>query len=286
MSGRAKLPRAVQAARKVGAKAAAIPRPPPYPYRPSIVTFMDILGFSEAVRTWDSQRIGSLLRLLGESAEGEVNVDDWPAGLARTIAFSDNVVRVCPIDSENPYGALFHELLSLVHVQAEVVQHGIILRGGMAVGDIHFSGAMIFGPALVRAYELESQFAVHPRIVLDPKVIETYVHNPSMRGEHSIEEDFEYISDLIREGDDGLYHVDYLRAVRTELNKQSDYPSLLLAHRDMITKRASEIESFNSSKKKYIWLARYHNAVAAEVYDDAEGRNLLVDVTALLYPNI
>jgi hypothetical protein len=46
------------------------------------------------------------------------------------------------------------------------------IRGGVTVGDIVHDEHVVFGPALNRAYYLESQVADKPRIVLDPECLE------------------------------------------------------------------------------------------------------------------
>lgn len=273
---------------KSNAKPKGKAKPPVYEYRACIVTFLDILGFKAMIAKMTAQQVGSVLALLGRISDGEVKAsEDWPAGLARTIAFSDSIVRVCPIDGQDPSGSFFHELMALVRIQCEVAHRGIFIRGGMTVGDVHFSGTTIFGPGLVRAYEMESQFASYPRIVIDPSVLEAYVTNPVMRGGlHTLDEDGEYTGKLMRVSDDGLHFVDYLRAFERELDDPDKYPELLRIHRDMIVKASSEAKGFSNIKQKYSWLAHYHNVVALEAFEEAEGVDLLVDLTALLYPTL
>ena len=268
-------------------KAKAEAAPPSYVYRPAIVTFIDILGFSELVKTANAAEIGKLLALLGDASAGEVSEDNWPAGLARSIAFSDNVVRVCPIDSTDPRGALFHELLSLVMIQAQLANMGALMRGGVTVGDIHFSGTTIFGPAMVRAYELESKLAIYPRIVLDPHVFENYVKNPSMKGSaHSLEKDLEYIDALLHDGGDGLYSVDYVRAIKDQLEGGQAYLEFTWRHRDLVKKEAAKFSRYNSVKQKLAWLANYHNTATLAVYPDAEKVGITIDMSELMFPGI
>jgi hypothetical protein len=46
-----------------------------------------------------------------------------------------------------------------------------LLRGGVAEGDIIHDEEGVFGPALIRAYELESRIAMFPRVVVDEPVM-------------------------------------------------------------------------------------------------------------------
>ncbi len=55
------------------------------------------------------------------------------------------------------------------------------MRGGVTIGDICFEGSMVFGPAMVKGYGLESEFAVYPRIVVDPAVFVAHEEEPLLR---------------------------------------------------------------------------------------------------------
>lgn len=261
----------------------------PAAYRPAIVTFIDILGFRELVKKASAAEIDEILSELRDWSRGdredlEEDDHDWPAGLARSIAFSDNIVRASPVDGDHGgEGALFHELLSLVHIQAKLTERGIFLRGGLTVADIYMAGNVVFGPGLVRAYELESQFAIYPRIIVDPAVMEHYFKNPTMRGDHSVKEDLEYVTRMLREGDDGLFYVDYLKACRSELNDpNTGFTLKLKQHAGHIAKAAAAFDQFTTAKQKYAWLARYHNIVVDETDDADDGCK--VDEMALMYP--
>lgn len=55
----------------------------------------------------------------------------------------------------------------------------IIFRGGISFGEAYIDSnrSMFFGPAVNRAYKLESEIAIHPRIVIDDVVAEKVVDN-------------------------------------------------------------------------------------------------------------
>lgn len=47
-------------------------------------------------------------------------------------------------------------------------EHRLTLRGGMVVADLHHvDGGQIFGPAIGRAYDLEREKAIYPRILIE-----------------------------------------------------------------------------------------------------------------------
>nr|WP_317187917.1 hypothetical protein [Acinetobacter gerneri] len=55
-----------------------------------------------------------------------------------------------------------------------VWQHNILLRGALTIGEIYHDENMVFGPAMVEAYELESKVAEFPRIILHDKIEADY----------------------------------------------------------------------------------------------------------------
>jgi len=55
------------------------------------------------------------------------------------------------------------------------VDHSLLLRGGITEGDlIHIENGPLFGPAMNRAYFLESKQAKHPRVIIDTPSLEKY----------------------------------------------------------------------------------------------------------------
>ncbi|WP_244746197.1 hypothetical protein [Paraburkholderia terricola] len=55
------------------------------------------------------------------------------------------------------------------------MSHKLLLRGGVTVGKlIHIEGGPMFGPAMNRAYYLESKLANHPRLLIDKHCVDQY----------------------------------------------------------------------------------------------------------------
>jgi hypothetical protein len=95
------------------------------------------------------------------------NVEVQNRGLkTRITTFSDNAVVSEPVEGPN-----FHLLLfRLGYMQVIASWSGLLIRGAVTIGDIVHDDSIVFGPALNRAYELESQQAIYPRIILDPDI--------------------------------------------------------------------------------------------------------------------
>lgn len=237
-------------------------------YSKAIVTFLDILGFRQLVAESKPERLHKILEIVEKVATPDSSKE--LSYEPETIVFSDSIVRVRKIHSEEnlqyPIGLVFNELLDFVHAQSELIRHGILIRGGITFGNIHIDKNQIFGPALIRAYDLENKFAKYPRLIVDPVLIKEFKKNKLLRRDgHSIKQEKEYVKKLVRQSDDGLWFVDYARAVSSELDEPEMYPVFLEIHRKMIIENCSKFNEYNKNLEKYVWLASYHNALIREI---------------------
>lgn len=244
-------------------------------YQKAIVTFIDILGFGDFVRQSDAKTINRVLDAVEKSASpvllGDVvKKDDH----AEVVSFSDSIVRIRKIETkanqQYPIGLLFQELISLVHAQGELIDFDIIIRGGVSVGDIYISGGRVFGPGLIEAYELESKYALYPRIIIDPRLIQEYKTNKLLKANwHSVEDELEIVGSLLRQGDDGMWFIDYVAALEQELDEPEMYPIFLRRHREVILSGAKNHAKLNSILSKFVWMANYHNQIISSLHDEA-----------------
>jgi hypothetical protein len=190
------------------------------------------------------------------------------------LSFSDSIVRVRPVGPDQRIGLLFYELLDLVHAQARLMLHGVLVRGGIAIGAIHIDALNAFGPALVDAYEIEANVALYPRIAISPSLLASLDLGPELIAAHHDREDEKgYILDLVSRGDDGIWYVDYLRAMMGEYDTLSAYAEFLSEHRQLIMRNLTH-ENLSSIALKYNWLMLYHNRVVnalEEEFFDAAG---------------
>lgn len=251
-------------------------------YRRSIVTFIDILGFKQMVHNSAPDRIGTVLSILAAASQDETTSGDHLAGQSRTVRFSDSIVRVCPIDSDNRLGALFKELIELAYIQAELASEGVFLRGGVTIGQVYYNENQIFGPAMIRAYELETDYANYPRIVIDPDVFEFHRCEPALQGDqHDLEEDIAYLNQITTVGDDELRYIDYLKAMHPEGELSREYKAFLLTHRDHIVAESNKLNGFNKAKHKYFWLSNYHNKSLSDLVEDTLGEIYKINLDTL-----
>lgn len=135
-------------------------------YKTKFVAFVDLLGFSDIIK-----RSGDDLALQAQVAE-VVDVFQRTACEnehhdIRLTAFSDSLVLSASVTESG-----LNTLLGMIGMIARnlLIQHDVLLRGGLSIGSIHHEGAVTYGPAMLDAYAVESKWAVFPAVVLSDEV--------------------------------------------------------------------------------------------------------------------
>lgn len=244
-------------------------------YEDCIVSFVDVLGFRSHLNSKTPTEIAALLNVLRSATSTET-----PVGPERRMKdyrmisevvienISDAVVRIRTIQTQYQDGAFFHELMDLLHGQIDCISQGVLIRAGVTIGEMHIGldgDGPVFGPALVRAYDLESGEVIFPRIAVEETAIERFENDPSLwREGNSLEEEKEFVDRLITTDDAGLCYIDYLRASEAELDSFENYLDFLTSHRHLISEGLSAGPT-KGVLRKYRWLQNYHNKVVQEI---------------------
>lgn len=143
-------------------------------YQNCYVAFLDIMGFKELVRKSSCDEIKSIFQEIEKEyvfrCDGEhvVNVEDF-----HTYIMSDSICLYICSNIKNSLTYLISMCLSFQY-RLLMRDKPILLRGGIAQGDIYFDGTTVFGKGLVDAYVLESNNAVVPRIIILPSTFESF----------------------------------------------------------------------------------------------------------------
>ncbi|WP_245285061.1 MULTISPECIES: hypothetical protein [Agrobacterium] len=242
-------------------------------YEPGIVTFIDVLGFRAMLADRSAGEIHDIILSLREISTPEVEhsrrmKEVRVSSRAFAESVSDAVVRVRVFNTQHSDGAFFQELLDLLHIQIQCINLGVLIRAGLAIGNVHVGlngTGPVFGPAMVRAYDIESGEAIYPRIVIDDAAYEHFLSDVRLHNEnHDLEEEAEYVHRLLRTGEDGTRFIDYLGASEDEHDAFEDYVAFLDRHAALI--RQNLAEAYKASiRRKYLWLARYHNDIVSEI---------------------
>src|ERR1700738_2452509 len=180
--------------------------------------FFDFLGTADAATSWPKERLYPFLDLLISLAHVE-SVEDISGtaqenGSYRLIitpevtTFSDNIVVSYPsVPDEGPPGDRFksfwakivcEDAIRILSAVAEMgLRIGVLIRGGFSFGQLYHENGVVFGEAMVDAYQLENTHAVHPRVLVSERIIEKLTGLPEAE-----------LTFLLKDTD-GRWHLDY-----------------------------------------------------------------------------
>jgi hypothetical protein len=239
-------------------------------YRQALVTYIDFLGFKNLLDSKTPNQIIEILSSLKRAiSEGRYITGTGPRTSIAT--FSDHVVRESkcdPTDVESLRRVLDDEMTAIGHMQYELLdyENPLLIRGGISLGLSYVTNKFAFGPAMVKAYQLE-QIARFPRIVVDPDVIAAISKKTEDGGDYALERQYQ-----LRQDRDGMFIVDYLNIVLTEqqmvpINIRGRKDVFLDMHKVAITRKLSELlaKADENLRQKGLWLMRYHNAVIQSI---------------------
>jgi hypothetical protein len=228
-------------------------------YEPMLVSYVDILGFGELIRTKTAGEISRILRIFNEmtappNLKSHRHIPDLPQ--QEQVSFSDLIMTCTPLGKRGNRGIVFNQFLRLIHAQSILlIDEGILIRGGIAIGPATKSYRKYFGPAVVTAYEWEQFQPGHPRIMVDSSVMREIKNNPTL-WMHDREDELKVVKGFLAFDEEDNAYIDYLRVVLGE----SEDPDWVLRHHDQfINDRLAQFANSRSIRRKYEWLRVYHD---------------------------
>lgn len=216
-----------------------------------VVAFIDILGFKEMVN--ESFKYGSyygniLSALKTIDNMRHLKVDSDSSVGHEVTVFSDNIV----ISYKRNYLDLL--IRDVIDLQISLLADGMLTRGGVSFGKLCHEDNLVYGPALIEAYLIESKYAIYPRVVIDNKffcdgeVFDVFEAYKAMEANKAIKRDF-----------DDLYYISILDDIITFRYRNGDL--IYDVVKKVIESKLKENVSLGI-KAKYGWLKNYFNKVA------------------------
>jgi hypothetical protein len=237
-------------------------------YEEQFTAFIDFLGFSEvSTRTDDTTRLKVLDLLLSLSAlRGEFDLQSRAeeSGKRSLIkpaisTFSDHIVISYPLQpiyaglGPGEHVPAFFIMIQftqlLTSIAAAALRIGFLVRGGATIGKLYHARGVVFGEALIDAFQIESRTSIYPRVVLSPQITSrpSWIENQAH----------------IARGNDGLYHLDYFKTLLLGAALPGDrYAASVKEWFDDVTalvaKNLTELEGSGKLNElaKWAWFAR------------------------------
>lgn len=225
-----------------------------YTYEQRIVCFIDILGFSSRIKQ-TAKGTPEAAKLLDKTCDALDLLDIYRRVMTekthnediKVTQFSDSIVITFPWNKSDE--SLYRGLKAIRHIQATMIKlYGVLMRGGIVLGDIIHTDQLLLGPAMVSAYQIESKCAVSPRIVVDPKVAYRYnIIKKRMTGEG-----IDFSKYVIHKDYDDTSYIDYFNFDDDDIfigDESFDYFKQLC---EMV---AQHVDSPDISiRMKYLWM--------------------------------
>ncbi len=226
-----------------------------------IVAFIDIMGSSDAIKN-NSQSSLEVMHSAYQSALDLFNRFFDNKNIQPKIKiFSDNISIAVPCDIGFEKPCFLAVAMMSGIIQMEFLKRNYLTRGGIVIGDYFCDDVMVWGNALVKAYELESKVAFYPRVIIDPELV----------GKLNLtsEDKKSRCGTWINQDEDYLFCVDYVN----EFLK--DQLVFVLGTMNMVE---TKIVKYNSNIKvcqKWLWLQKY---LAKKLYCNSDEGDEKTDV--------
>ena len=220
-------------------------------YQERSCAFIDFLGFKELVKNKNPEDIYKIIWELSDfNQAGRKDL----SGDMEYQAFSDNIFINTPSTSEGLI-ALIGQVRWLT---LTALEKGAFIRGGITIGNIsqNEQNNILFGPALIEAYELESKIALYPRIILSKSAV-------SLLKESNKDQ---IIEQQICQSQDGVW---YIHLFNDSL--QDVYDDWQKTFKPIIEQALKENIDNPNVFKKIRWFAEYYNHTISEEFDHLVG---------------
>ena len=229
-------------------------------YERRVVAFLDILGFSSLVQMADDLKWRTAIEGVLKTLRSTLTANE--AHSLRLTQFSDCIVISAPVE---------HYGVTLVMDGAKILatnllNHMVLLRGGIAIGNLIHTDDVLFGPGLLRAYDKDTS-GTPPRISIDQTVKDEIASWHNDFGLEALMRTDPYdLTTMLHT----LHSYEVYTPEPAEGKVVLDRAAVHLA--EQIAWQCYRVDHPPSVRAKWLWLERYWN--------DAVGKNGILSSTA------
>ncbi len=250
-------------------------------YDNRITVFLDILGFKQIIKSTedkDGNDIEKNIKFLHDTILKirellDIDIEGGHHAKSKQVTqFSDSIVISF---KEKEESEVFYTISDIQTLVINLALRGIICRGGISYGKLIHNDKMIFGPALVEAYETESKAALYPRIILDKTIIDIGKKYHAIH--HGEIDEKNAIMQILNKDTDDMFYIDYFSKAQGELNDPDyDMPTYINKLKEIIEIGIKAGKKAPDVKVKYNWMKNKFNTMV-KVYTTSEFLSSLDD---------
>lgn len=153
--------------------------------------------------------------------------------------FSDNILLAIDIEKKEKCKICFDivklYLLNFVAMlQWRFAWEGIMIRGGIVLGQLYSDNIMVWGDGLQRAYELESNNAIYPRVIVSDEIVRL-----SQPGAYPCDSD-------------GVYYMDFISHLHIEKSQEKEIYLIASYYDDVESEKNIKVRQKKQWFKNYI----------------------------------
>jgi hypothetical protein len=265
-------------------------------YEEQFTAYIDFLGFSEVATKTDEATRSKVLNLLLSlsTLRGESDLQSTVLESGKQVSFkpaistfSDHIVISYPLQpfyadtgSDERIGAIFimdHFTDLLTRIAAAALRIGFLVRGGATIGKLYHAQGVVFGEALIDAFQIESRTSIYPRVVLSRRITSRPMWIQNGHGK------------LVKDND-GLYHFDYFKGLlfQTAQPGENWFAAVKLWFDDVVTVIDGSLTELENSGRlnefaKWAWFARQFRS-ALETQNPELLKSAGVSLDAISWP--
>lgn len=147
----------------------------------AIVIHSDILGFKKIIENAEKDKAEETLNKLKITLSESIGILKLFGTVEKQTSmklnyklFSDNLYASFSYEDQNLQSFSDAFIVAIIFARSyfsNMLANKILVRGGISFGNDYYDDTMIFSMALVKAYTIESEKAIFPRIVIDNELI-------------------------------------------------------------------------------------------------------------------
>jgi hypothetical protein len=227
-------------------------------FSPHTVAYLDVLGFSRFVAEAETNqdKLELLDKLFNEVIPREISSEgrnsEYPENLGlKCLSDSDSIVVSAPISDKSTYPALIAVSIKAIQIAHAFLDMGFLVRGGIAVGNVHRTDSNILGTGFQEAVKEDKG---NPRIVLTKSAEQEL---KKLKNEGS----WYWNSSFFSKDEAGQVILNLIHPEQSYFpDKDGDPGDYFRKYRETILKNLSNNALDTKARQKWLWFAGLYNS--------------------------